>query len=192
LDDSSTIVVDKIVDFSCIDRNGHMNNSKFIYELNFSRRIFFNELGIWTILKAQNLNLVIQAQTIRYRKELKLWQKYKISTRIISWSDREGCFYIETKFISTADSFIVAIHHAKYRLVVSSSFNSNSPRDLKYLSPTFLLKKANLLPSEWNWEEISYSDSNSFLPESSTDKSSFLGCWERANSISSKTLNPHR
>ena len=99
-----------------IDRNGHMNNARYIYYLNFSRRLLFRNNGLWPLLNTNNLNCVIQSQTIRYRKELNLFQKYYIKSKILSYSDKDECIYIETIF-ENSNKFIAAIHHCKYRIV---------------------------------------------------------------------------
>lgn len=87
-----------------IDRNGHMNNSNYFYQLNFSRRHFMIKMKLFQLLQQLNLNIIVQSQTIRYRKELKLFQPYTIRTRIISWNDRDKSFYLESKFIITKNN----------------------------------------------------------------------------------------
>lgn len=151
---------------SSIDRNGHMNNSMYIYELNFARKKLFNALGIWDVMEKHAANMVIQAQTIRYRRELKLWQQYRILSRIVTWDDEKKVFYIESKFVSRSDGFILAIHHAKYKVI-------SSQKCAVSLTPSAILLEANLMY-----------DSNS--------QEAFITFWENANDISSKELNPKK
>ena len=98
-----------------IDRNGHANNARFIRELCFSRRRHFVRLGIWKILDREGLNMFVIAQTIRYRKELKLFQRYKIFSKILAVSDEERCLYLESRFVT--DGFVAAVHVCKYKIV---------------------------------------------------------------------------
>lgn len=70
-----------------IDRNNHMNNARYIYLLNFSRRRLFYALGLWPILQKHGLNLVVKSQMIRHRKELKVWDVYLIRSRVICVSE---------------------------------------------------------------------------------------------------------
>ena len=62
--------------------------------------------------------MVVQAQTIRYRKELKRGDRYSIKTEIIACSDRESSFYVQSKFLNHLSS--KAIHHCKYRIVAAA------------------------------------------------------------------------
>ena len=169
--------IERRVSLSCVDLNGHMNNSKYLYELNFSRRNFFTTCGIWDLLKEKNVNMIIQAQTIRYRKELMLWQYYKIRTTIRSWSEKEKCFYVESKFLTDND-FIAAIHIAKYKLV--STIKDNKNKEL--LSPTHILKESKLISSTYQYSD----DMDNF------DLDTVIGCWEQSNKISSSELNPKK
>lgn len=98
-----------------IDRNGHANNARFIRELCFSRRRYFVRLGIWKILDREGYNMFVTAQTIRYRKELKLFQRYKIFCKILAVSDEEHCYYLESRFVS--EGFVAAVHVCKYKIV---------------------------------------------------------------------------
>jgi len=176
LDASGTIVEHRIVLPADIDRNGHMNNARYIYYLNFTRRRLFNSLGIWVICNQWETNMVVQAQSIRFRRELVIGQTYDIRTRIVAWHEAQHCFFIESVFISTnkitGDEFINAIHYVKYRLVnknrgqqeqrdpetaVAMSDDSVVGRDgatgssmnAAYTSPMFLLRTAQLLPPDF-------------------------------------------
>ena len=172
-----SLIVKRRVTLACIDLNGHMNNSKYLYELNFSRRYFFTASGVWDVLKNKNINMIIQAQTIRYRRELKLWQSYRIKTSIKHWSEKEKCFYVESTFLIDGD-FIAAIHIAKYKLVSMVKNNENSD----FLSPSFVLKSCYLLPIDYIYP---YNEEN-------FDLESVIGCWEESNKISSKELFPKK
>ena len=163
-----------------IDRNRHMNNSTYIYELNFARRNLFNVLRLWPVLRMHSINLVIQAQNIRYRKELKLWQRYRITSTIVAWDDNRNVFYIESKFESL-DSFVLAIHHAKYKVVVANrsttpvgvDVGGSGNRNIKW-TPSLLLQEAKL------WQAN--------FPAPAVPSS--IRLWEEANDCSSKELNP--
>lgn len=159
-----------------IDRNRHMNNSSYIYELNFTRKNLFHVLGLWSVLKKHCINVVIQAQNIRYRKELKLWQRYRIISTIIAWDDNRNVFYIESKFESL-DAFVLAIHHAKYKVVVArgGGAGAGGTSNVKW-TPSLLLHEAKLWPAE--------------VPAPMIPSS--IRLWEEANDCSSQELNPSK
>jgi len=166
-DDSSHMVLP-----SSIDRNLHMNNSAYIYELNFSRKKLFSALGLWKVLRTNGFNVIIQSQSIRYRRELKLFQKYSIKSKIITWDDDKSAFFLESRFVSSKDGFILAVHHAKYKLVC---FKSDRKAIIDCL-PSAVLKAANQIPLHYN----------------NPPPSQFIDTWEAANNISSRELNPRK
>ena len=155
---------------SNIDRNGHMNNFRYIRELNFARRHFFVSSGLWSYLRAQKLNLVVRTQTIRHRKELRCWQRYTIRTRLLGWSEIDKSYYLEARF--EIDGFVHAIHHTKYIIIRQEGINR------KKVSPTLLLQSA--MVNIHN--NLSLSEKEN-LPL-------FISTWNEANEISSKELNP--
>jgi len=165
----------------CIDRNRHMNNARYLYETNFSRRHFFTVLGAWKVVRETGANMIIIAQSIRFRKELSFNDRYVIETRIKKWSDADSCFYIESRFVCPKTNFIHAIHYCKYRLVVPTLSSVCEPG--VRLTPTNLLKKLDLIPPDYNHNEGL---------ESVKGERSFLTCWEEGNKICSVELNPQK
>ena len=173
-DDTLNLFVGEKVSFrvfpSDIDLNMHMNNARYIRILNYTRRRFFSAAGIWKVVRMNKLNIVVQAQTIRYRKELKLFETYSITTRIVSISDdiKETCFYVESTFKNSAD-FVCAIHYVKYKLVGKKDAS---------IRPSSVLKSIGALNELFNNEHL--------IPKG------FVKAWEHANSLSSKDLNPNK
>ena len=170
--DKSGIVYHSIVLPVDIDRNLHMNNFRYIRELNFARRHFFVSSGLWSYLKAQKLNLVVRTQTIRHRKELFCWQRYIIRTRLLGWSEIDKSYYLEARF--EINGFVHAIHHTKYIIIREKGV------DPLKSSPTMLLKSA--MVNIHN--NLSLSEKEN-LPL-------FITTWNEANAISSQELNRTR
>ena len=170
--DKSGIVYQCMVLPVDIDRNLHMNNFRYIRELNFARRHFFVSSGLWSYLKEQKLNLVVRTQTIRHRKELHCWQRYTIRTRLLGWSEIDKSYYLEARFES--NGFVHAIHHTKYIIIRKKGVNPN------IYSPTLLLKSA--MVNIHN--NLSLSEKEN-LPL-------FITTWNEANEISSQELNPSK
>ncbi|TMW63613.1 hypothetical protein Poli38472_002554 [Pythium oligandrum] len=94
-----------------IDRNAHCNNARFLRECGFGRRDFWHRNGMWEIIRANDCNLVVGAQSVRYRRELSLGHAYTLETRLMHWDDR--AFYLEHRFVTTDyktnQSFVHAI-----------------------------------------------------------------------------------
>lgn len=157
-----------------IDHNQHMNNARYLRELNYSRRQFFVSIGLWHLLRRQGLNLIVASQCIRYRKELKLFMAFHIRTRILAWSDVERCFWVESRF--EREGFVCAIHHVKYVLVGDKS-----------TTPSSLLRQAGIslnAQSGITSVESDLIDDNHLPP--------FIKAWKDSHDISSKELNPRK
>mmetsp|Transcript_24375 Transcript_24375/g.76448 ORF Transcript_24375/g.76448 Transcript_24375/m.76448 type:complete len:201 (+) Transcript_24375:113-715(+) len=131
-----------------IDRNFHMNNARFLRATNFVRRAWWRRRrSLWRVLKYEGLNLVITAQSIRYRGELRLWQRYRIESRLVSVVDEEMSFFMEFSFVTGPEEpqsdgrkpFVNAVQIVKYRLVPSGGDNADVPTALP---PTELLRLA--------------------------------------------------
>lgn len=52
--------------------------------------------GLWRVLKEKKYFVVVEAQTIRYRKSLVVFDRFKITTRILGWDEKS--FFVEQKF----------------------------------------------------------------------------------------------
>jgi acyl-CoA thioesterase FadM len=178
--DDEGITFESMVYPSDIDRNGHMNNSRYLRELNFSRRHFFVTTGIWHILKEIGANFFIRSQTIRYRKEMVVWSRYTIRTKLIAWSDAEKCFYIESRF--ERRGFVYAVHLAKYSIV---SDKNQKTIDASTLVPSELLKMAGISSRRLRETENQQGEGSNGLPP-------MIVAWNESNDISSKELNPSK
>lgn len=155
---------------SDIDLNSHMNNARYIRLLNYCRRSFFTSIGVWEIARKHNLNMIVAAQSIRYRRELTLFKRYSINTRIVSFSDDDAdrCFFVETRF-EDLSGFVCAIHHTKYKIVGAN---------LSCARPGFLLQCAGAIAKNAKLEDYS--------------PNGFVQLWEKANMSSSLELNPKK
>jgi len=155
---------------SDIDLNMHMNNSRYLRILNYTRRRFCSSAGIWKFVRLNGLNLIVQAQTIRYRKELRLFEQYSVTTKIASISDdlKDCCFYLESSF-KNSSGFVCAIHYVKYKLVGNRSSS---------IKPSVILERIGAIKSS--------------VPAVGLNPEGFVKLWEQANLISSKELNPDK
>ena len=92
---------------SDIDFQLHMNNSKYLREMDFGRVAMFQERGIYdTLVALKAKRLVVAALSIRYRRSLKLFDRFTLKTRIIYWEAE--ALYIEQSFVAS-DGFITTV-----------------------------------------------------------------------------------
>ncbi|EFN87768.1 protein THEM6 [Harpegnathos saltator] len=85
----------------------HMNNARYLRELDFARFYFYDRSGIYNSIVKKGGSAVQGASTIRYRRAIPIFTPYKITTKLIYWEDKH--FYVEQQFISLSDNFIRAV-----------------------------------------------------------------------------------
>lgn len=96
-----------VVLLSDIDFQLHMNNSKYLREMDFGRVAMFQERGIYdTLVALKAKRLVVAALSIRYRRSLRLFDRFTLKTRIIYWEAE--AMYIEQSFVAS-DGFITTV-----------------------------------------------------------------------------------
>ncbi|CAD5117743.1 DgyrCDS6487 [Dimorphilus gyrociliatus] len=112
-----TLVVKRRVGLRDLDSYFHMNNARYLWYLDASRAIFFITSGLNLELYKFNKNgyIVAASSTIRYRRSLQLFEKYRIVSRIAYFDEKN--VYMEHKFISEKDEFISSIAYLKLAFV---------------------------------------------------------------------------
>ena len=81
-----------------LDINMHMNNSRYLTVMDLGRVEFSMATQIFHLSRKKKLVGIVGKINIEYLRPLKLWQKYTITTRCISWDEK--WFYIGQKFES--------------------------------------------------------------------------------------------
>ncbi|EFA11753.1 protein THEM6 [Tribolium castaneum] len=85
----------------------HMNNARYIRELDFARFHFYQRTGIYEILLKSD-GLVLQtACHVRYRRTIPFLTPYKITTKVIYWDEKN--IYLEHQFVTLSDGFITTV-----------------------------------------------------------------------------------
>ncbi|XP_026461545.1 protein THEM6 [Ctenocephalides felis] len=93
----------------------HMNNARYLREIDFARVDFYERTGLYRSI-IQNGGAVVQgASTIRYRRFIRPFSKYRITSKIVYWDDKS--IFMEHRFISCSDQFILAIAICRQRLI---------------------------------------------------------------------------
>lgn len=76
-----------------LDTNLHMNNGRYMTLLDLGRFDLLMRMGLFRIGLRKRWAPVLGAATIRYRRSLKLWDRFTLKTRLIGWD--ETWIYIE-------------------------------------------------------------------------------------------------
>ncbi|XP_072940497.1 protein THEM6-like [Epargyreus clarus] len=93
----------------------HMNNARFVRDLDFARFHFYDRTGIYERIKAVNGHALQGASSIRYRRTIPMFSAYKIETKLVYWEDKT--LFIEQKFITLNDGFVRAIVLSRQNLL---------------------------------------------------------------------------
>lgn len=60
----------------------HMNNSRYFRELDFARADFFERTGLYRKVLSKGGEILQGAATIRYRRYIRIFSRYKITTKV--------------------------------------------------------------------------------------------------------------
>ncbi len=81
---------------SGLDVLGHVNNGVYLSLCDLARVDLMVRGGLWAKLKAGGLYPVIAAETISFRRSLRLGQGFRVETRVLGWDER--VFFLEHRF----------------------------------------------------------------------------------------------
>ena len=107
----SVIRVQGIVLLSDMDMMGHMNNSKYLREMDFGRFKLLADFLREPVRKLKG-RMAVSACSIRYRRSLLLWQRFTVESKVLCWKD--DAFYLEQRFVGNNDKFVCAIALVKF------------------------------------------------------------------------------
>lgn len=93
----------------------HMNNARYLRELDFARTDFYNRTNLWQTIREHGGQVFQGATMIRYRRFIKLFSLYQISTKIVYWD--QSAIYMEHRFVTKSDNFVRAIVYGKQAVV---------------------------------------------------------------------------
>lgn len=96
----------------------HMNNARFIREADFARTDFYNRTRLWSTIREKGGQIYQAATTIRYRRFIKLFSAYRITSKIVYWD--QDSIYMEHRFITTRDNFVRAILYGRQKVMKCS------------------------------------------------------------------------
>lgn len=94
-----------------IDLFLHMNNARYLRATEFGRIFYSLRSGLDVAIKELSAFAVLTAATVRYRRELRLFQKYTLRTSLVYWTDNDVFF--EHRFETGPNSFVNCVSYAK-------------------------------------------------------------------------------
>lgn len=84
-----------------LDIHIHMNNGRFLSVMDLGRLDLMARCGLGKLALQQRWIPMVGAATIRYRRPLKLWQRFTLKTNIVYWDDK--WFYLTQSFESKGE-----------------------------------------------------------------------------------------
>jgi acyl-CoA thioesterase FadM len=79
-----------------LDANLHMNNSRYLLAMDVGRWELVARTGFWRELLRRRWFPVVGSATLRFRRSLDPFQRYRLVTRLVAW-DEKWCF-LEQRF----------------------------------------------------------------------------------------------
>ncbi|XP_059058435.1 protein THEM6-like [Achroia grisella] len=96
----------------------HMNNARYLRELDFARADFYERTGLYANIKAAGGAVVQAAATIRYRRYLKPFTRFTITSKAIYWDEKT--VFMEHEFIGPG-GFVHAVAVCRQRVIDTSA-----------------------------------------------------------------------
>lgn len=90
----------------------HMNNGVYLTIMDLARTDLLLRSDAFHPLRKQGWYPVLAAETIRFKRSLKLWQRFTIRTRVLGWD--EHSIYLEQQFISKNELVAKAVVDARF------------------------------------------------------------------------------
>jgi len=90
----------------------HVNNGVYLTYADLARTDMMLRSDTYNKIKQAGWYPVVAAETIRFRKSLKLGQGFTIKTRILGWSER--AIYLEHEYRSKGESVATALIDARF------------------------------------------------------------------------------
>lgn len=93
-----------------IDINRHLNNGRYLQWIDVNRAEWLIRTGMLAVIRRNRWKPVLGSLAMNYRRELRLWDRARIETRLLGWDQRWT--YLEHRVISE-DGHAVAFGVAK-------------------------------------------------------------------------------
>lgn len=114
----------------------HMNNGRYLTIMDLGRVDFLIRTGLLDQIRERKWFPVVAALSITYKRPLKLWQKFEMTTRIAGWDER--WVYLQQEFHSGGKLSAAALIKGTFRsaegavpmtaVVALSGFTGVSPQ----------------------------------------------------------------
>lgn len=98
--------------FTDLDVLIHMNNGKYFSLMDLARTDLMIRNRALSVLNKKGIYPVVASESMKFKKSLKLFQKFSIVTKVVGWDERN--FYLEQSFIVSGELYSHAIVKAQF------------------------------------------------------------------------------
>jgi len=134
-----------------LDLLWHVNNGMYFSYMDFGRYNMIFRTGVWDLCLKKGWYSVVAGETIRFKKFLRLWDKFTLQTKIVGHDDKY--FFILQKFICRGD--LMATGLVKARFLSKKGGTVSTAEVLKEFDDKFE-NQAGSLGDEWFALESKY------------------------------------
>jgi len=90
----------------------HVNNGVYLSMLDVARVDLMLRSGMATPLRKHGIYPVVAAETIRFRRSLKLFQAFEVETVVLGWDEK--AFLIQHRFVRRGELMAEAVVRARF------------------------------------------------------------------------------
>jgi acyl-CoA thioesterase FadM len=96
-----------------LDLNFHVNNGRYLTLMDLGRYDLILRTGLWPMLKKEGWYPVLSTASIRFRRSLRLFQRFNLSTQIVWWDEK--WFFIEHQITVGGELYARALVKGLFR-----------------------------------------------------------------------------
>tara|TARA_B110001454_G_scaffold219203_1_gene252090 strand:+ start:2699 stop:3082 length:384 start_codon:yes stop_codon:yes gene_type:complete len=127
-----------------------MNNGIYLSIMDLARVDLMIRAGLWADLNKYGMYPVVVAESIRFKKSLKLFERFFIETTVLGWDEK--AFVLQQRFLRGGELVAEAIVRARF---LRKTGGSVSPKEILSLAKVDITSP--LLPpavAAWNQNQI--------------------------------------
>ncbi len=123
----------------------HVNNGVYFSLMDFGRMDMIFRTGVFDKTTKLGWYSVVAGETIKFKKSLKLWDKFQIETQVIGYDERY--FFIQQRFICKGQ--LMATGLVRARFLKKSGGGVNTKEVLALFPDSVVHNRASEISSEW-------------------------------------------
>ncbi len=90
----------------------HVNNGVYLSILDLARVDYMTRAGVLPGVRANGWYPVVVAETITFRRSLRLWQRFEVETVVLGWDEKT--FYLHQRFLRAGEPVAEAVVRARF------------------------------------------------------------------------------